>query len=99
MPVRKVTKGQLDKLIKDIRTVPSEKVGDCLTDDEFIRYVREELSEDESKRIDQHLESCDECLTEAERLVEGSEAWRGEAGKQRLDALRKRCLDARASMI
>ena len=79
--------------------MPTELIGDHLTDDEFIRYGRGELSDEESNKIGNHLESCDECATEAERLIEGFKAWRGEAGKQRIDALRKRCLDARASTI
>ena len=91
----KVTKEKLDNLVFALHNIPTAIMGDHLTDDEFIRYVREELSEEESDRIDTHLESCDECATEAERLTEGSNAWYGEQGKKRLAAFRSRCLFAR----
>ena len=88
----KVTKEKLDNLVVALRNMPIELIGDHLTDDEFIRYGRGELSDEESNKIGNHLESCDECATEAERLIKGFKVWQGEKGKKRLADIRKRCL-------
>lgn len=87
-----VTSGQLDRLIADIRALPSEPVGEHLMDDEFIDYTMEALAPPEFARLDTHLASCPECAAEMERLMEASEVWRGAQGGQRLARLRERAL-------
>lgn len=72
-----VRRGQLDRLIADIRALPSEPVGDHLTDDQLISYAMEALAPEEVEGLDAHLASCPDCTSEMERLLDTSEAWRG----------------------
>lgn len=89
-----VRRGQLDRLIADIRALPSEPVGDHLTDDQLISYAMEALAPEEVEGLDAHLASCPDCTSEMERLLDTSEAWRGEQGEQRLVRLQERVLVA-----
>jgi hypothetical protein len=88
----KVTTKQLDRVIEDVRALPDEPIGDHLTDDDFIGYDMGTLTAEEVKQVDAHLASCSDCAMEMERLMEAWQVWRGEQGKQRLAALRKRLL-------
>ncbi|MBI4033018.1 MAG: hypothetical protein HY377_00645 [Candidatus Blackburnbacteria bacterium] len=80
----RITQEQLNRLIADLRAIPAEPVGNHLTTDEFVGYMLEELEDEEVKKLDVHLSSCETCCIEMERLLEGAEAWRGEEGEKRL---------------
>ena len=80
--------------MEDIRTLPAEPVGEHLSDDEFISYSMEMLPEEEVERVDAHLASCPDCAEQMEQLLEASEAWSGEQGKQRFATLRQRVLES-----
>jgi hypothetical protein len=84
------TPAQMDRLLADLRKMQKGPTGDHLTDKEFTGYVLEELSADQTERIDAHLSTCDACATEAERLFEVSAAWMGVQGAIRMAALRQR---------
>jgi hypothetical protein len=87
-----VTTTQVDRLLGDIRARPAQPVGDHLSDDECIGYAMETLPAEQVARVDTHLAACPDCAIEMERLLEASEAWCGEPGKQRLAALRERLI-------
>lgn len=87
-----VTAKKVDELMALFRTLPAEPVGEHLSVDEFTGYAMGKLLTAEVQRLDEHLASCPNCATEMERLLEASEAWRGEQGKQRLAALRERLI-------
>jgi hypothetical protein len=78
--------------MEDLTALPAEPVGEHLSDDEFISYSMETLTVEEVQRVDEHLASCPECAEQMEQLMEASEAWSGEQGKERLAALRQRVL-------
>lgn len=86
----RVTAKQLDTFIRDIRAIAAEPTGDHLSDDQFISYSMEMLTARQVEQVDAHLASCSDCAIEMERLLEASEAWRGEEGEQRLAQLRLR---------
>ena len=92
MKIRKIALStkDIDNLRTLLREVPDDMVGDHLSDDEFVRYTIGELSEEETLRIDKHLESCSECTIEMERLLEGHGEWCEREGLgQNWDFLRK----------
>lgn len=88
----RVRTNQVDRLLADVGDLPSQPVGDHLSDDEFIGLAMETLPAQQVERIDTHLAACPDCAMEMERLLEAAEAWRGEPGKQRLAALRERLI-------
>lgn len=94
MKVRKiqVTPDKVDELMALFRGLPTQPVGDHLTDEEFIAYAMGTLPADEVARLDVHLDSCLECAAEVERLQEAAAFWDSPEGRQRLANLRERVL-------
>ncbi len=88
----KVTRKKIDELMALFRNLPTEPIGDHPTDDDFIGYTMETLTAEEAQLVDAHLASCSDCAIEMEQMLEGTEVWRGEQGKQRFAALRERLL-------
>lgn len=90
------TKG-LKKLSDDLQNLPDTPPGNHLSDDEFVNYVMDHLSEEDVERIDLHLAACEPCAAEIERLLEGAASWSGIAGEQRLADIRKKILESEAA--
>ena len=86
-----MTKREIDDLISILRDTPHEQIGEHLSDNEFIRYVMGDLSEQELLIADEHLNSCDECVTEMERLLDAYEVWQTPLKRQHLHDLEKHC--------
>lgn len=68
-----VTVNQLKKFIGDVTAVPTEPVGEHLSDDEAIGYTMEMLTAEEAQRVDTHVASCPECAEVVETLCEAHE--------------------------
>jgi hypothetical protein len=85
-----VTAKKVDELMALFRALPTEPVGEHLSDDELIGCAMGTLPAEQVAHLGVHLDSCLDCAAEVERLLEAAEAWRGEEGKQRLAALRER---------
>ncbi len=75
---KKVTPQKTDELMKLFADMPSELIGDHLTDEEFIGYSMKTLTAQEIERVDAHLDSCPRCAIEMERLQEAAESWKQE---------------------
>ncbi len=92
MKTQKITMNeqQLEQVAESLRATLSNSLTPCLTDEEFVEYTMALLSHDDTRRIRDHLASCEECAEEANRLVEGASAWQGKQGEQRLTALRQK---------
>jgi len=93
MKIQKVqiTSKHLDEILKSLDGIHDEPMGNHLSEDDFVEYAMEALSENDVKRIDAHLESCTECAIKMENLLEKSEIWEGEKGQQRVNASKNRC--------
>lgn len=89
-----ITPEKVAQLIALFRNLPKQPIGEHLSDDEFVGYAAEALTDEETQRVDIHLGSCPDCAKQMEKLLEISLAWHGEQGKQRLAALRERVLAA-----
>lgn len=87
-----ITPDKVDQLMTLFRNLPRQPVGNHLSDDEFVGYAAETLTEAETQRVDEHLASCPTCAEEMGKLLEISQAWHGEQGRQRLAALWQRIL-------
>jgi len=87
----------VEQLRDDLQNLPGIPPGSHLSDDEFVNYVMEHLSEKEVERIDRHLAACEPCAAEMERLLEGAESWSGIAGEQRLADVRRKILGNESS--
>ncbi len=85
-----VTVRQLEQLAGILRTTLSQPFTPCLRDEEFVEYSMALRPQDDTRRIQDHLASCEECTEEMRRLVEEARAWEGKPGEQRLAALRQR---------
>lgn len=85
-----LTSKEFKKVSDDLRNIPDTPPGSHLSDDEFVNYVMEHLSEEEVKRIDLHLAACEPCAAEMERLLEGAESWSGITGEQRMADVRRK---------
>ncbi|MFC1714819.1 hypothetical protein ACFL6S_14220 [Candidatus Poribacteria bacterium] len=83
---------QIDTLVTLFHGLRSKPTDDHLSNDQFIRYTMEDLSEAELRKADEHLRSCLECTAKMEHLLEESTAWSGTHENKRLDALEKRCV-------
>lgn len=86
----KVTAKKVDELMALFRAMPDEPIGEHLSDDQLVSYTSEMLTAEQVESLDAHLATCSQCSTEMEQLLETSEAWRGQKGEKRLDALRLR---------
>lgn len=84
----KVEAKKVDELMALFRAMPDEPIGEHLSDDQLVSYTLEMLTAEQVESLDAHLATCSQCSTEMEQLLETSEAWRGQKGEQRLDALR-----------
>lgn len=85
------------KLLDDMQGIPAASPGSHLSDNEFVNYAMEHLSEEEVKRIDLHLAGCETCAAGMERLLEGAASWSGIAGEQRLADMRREIQGKKAS--
>ena len=87
----KITAKKMDGLIEFLKNFPAGPIGDHLSDDEFVEYAMEWLSEEDLRKVDGHLHSCIDCATQMEVVVEKAESWRGTQGQQNIDDLKTRC--------
>ena len=61
------TPEQYLRLISDIRGLPEHPIGDHLTDEEVLDVVLGYVPDTDSRHLDTHLDSCEECRLELEQ--------------------------------
>lgn len=84
---------QFDRLMAELLALPAEPVGNHLSDEEFLRYYREDaLSSRGRADIERHLISCPDCEAETERLLKLLDTWHGPQGEQRFERIRAKML-------
>lgn len=71
------------------RTEPS---GEHISDDLFIEYLTDNLSEMSLETVLAHVETCPACAIRMERLLSESQAWEGKTGLQKLVQIRSQIL-------
>lgn len=93
MKIRKIpmTPRQVSQLMARFRVLKAT-IGPHLSDEELIRYTMQTLEPSALERVATHLEACQACTSEAERLLKASSTWRGTVGERRLAALREQLL-------
>jgi len=93
MKIRKIpiTPTQVSQLMARFRALKAT-IRPHLSDEELIRYTMQTLEPSALERVTAHLDACQACASEAERLLKSSSAWRGAAGERRLAALREQLL-------
>jgi hypothetical protein len=91
------TEWQLDRLAADIAALPGVPPDGHLGEDDLVAAATGALSPDATDRVELHVRDCERCLAELKRLSGAGEHWRGDAGAERLSALRERVLARRAS--
>jgi hypothetical protein len=68
----KVTAEQLDQFMDDLRNLPTAPIGECLADEEYVSYAMGTLTPQELQQIDEHLDSCSDCVEQMVRFLEAS---------------------------
>lgn len=83
---------QAKRLLTDLHALPTQPIGDHLSDEACSRYAAETMTAAEIELADQHLATCPECATRLEKLLDAFQGWEGEQGTQRLADLRAKML-------
>jgi hypothetical protein len=87
-----VSMSKVEKLRKLLSAASIEPESDHLSDEQFVKYSSDSLSEDEVNKILAHLETCDLCADRMEQLLEGVNAWQDVEGRRRLNTLQEQLL-------
>ena len=88
----KGTAEQMDKLMRDLGNVLSEPMSRAPSDEELIKYALGRVTPKEKATIEGHVAASSACAARLDRIIEASQPWQGEAGKQRLDVLSEKLL-------
>ena len=87
-----ISKSKIEELRKLLSEASVEKESDHISDEQFIEYSSDSLSEDEVQNVLAHLEACDLCADRMEQLLEGVKAWQGIEGRRRFNTLQEQLL-------
>ncbi|MGH8475251.1 MAG: hypothetical protein ACRERV_05120 [Methylococcales bacterium] len=71
----KLTPEMIENIMRSIAFRPKIPVGEHLSDDECVAYVMEACTPGQLERIEQHMESCEDCVEELNWLYECEPFW------------------------